>query len=486
MKFNWWIWIHSNTAIVKKTSLRYIIRNFSTMEKTTHWTETICAMATPPGIAGLAVIRVSGTDALAICSEFFHGAKPLSEFDNHTIHFGWWKVNGQIIDSVTLTVFHNPNSYTGEDVVEIGCHGGVFVTEQIISSVLSTSARHAEPGEFTKRAFLNGKLDLLQVEAVADIIHTQTRVGAQIAARQLAGGFSHRLNELLDVLIKASSLLEVELDFSEEGYEFVSRSAFIKVLEESDELLTALLASAVSSEILRSGFACAVVGYPNAGKSSLFNALLDRSRAIVSHIPGTTRDYLEDAIVIDGYIVNLYDTAGLRQTEDVIELQGVHLTSSVIQQSNMVLLVNDASLGFDHSDTLYSDIASRFPSISIVCVQNKIDIVGTTLPEYRSGDISCSALSARGVAPVREALLQRIKHSKQGYDDALINKRQASLLNETHRHLLSARSALNEHMDADLIAIDVRSAVRCLGEITGRTWSPDILDAIFSKFCIGK
>lgn len=456
------------------------------MENTDRWTETICALATPPGIAGLAVIRVSGSDSLGICNMFFQGTKSVSQFTDHTIHYGWWSEGDRKIDSVTLTVFRKPNSYTGEDVVEIGCHGGVFVTEQIITSLLSTTVRHAEPGEFTKRAFLNGKMDFLQVEAVADLIHTQTRVGAQIAARQLAGGFTHRLNEVRDMLMKATSLLEVELDFSEEGYEFVSRSSFITALEESVDLTSTLLSSAQSSEILRSGFDCAVVGYPNAGKSSLFNALLNRFRAIVSEIPGTTRDYLEDALVIDGYIVNLYDTAGLRHTEDVIELQGVRLTSSVIEQSNLVLLVNDASCGFDHSDALQADIASRFPHIPIVCIQNKMDLVEEGLPDAKHNDILCSSVSSGGAEPVKVALLKYIRQSRQGFDDALINNRHASLLSETRQHLLSARNALTDGRPADLIAIDVRSAIRCLGEITGETWTPDILDAVFSNFCIGK
>lgn len=456
------------------------------MENTDRWTETICALATPPGIAGLAIIRVSGTDSFDICNAFFHGSKSISQFTDHTIHYGWWTDGGRKIDSVTLTVFRNPNSYTGEDVVEIGCHGGVFVTDQIISSLLSTSARHAEPGEFTKRAFLNGKLDFLQVEAVADLIHTQTRVGAQIAARQLAGGFTRRINDLRDVLLKAVSLLEVELDFSEEGYEFVSRTAFSKELEEAFNITSALLSSAQSSEILRSGFSCAVVGYPNAGKSSLFNALLDRSRAIVSHIPGTTRDYLRDACVIDGFVVNLFDTAGLRDTGDVIEMQGIQLTTSVIEQSNMILLVNDAADGFEHSDTLYTDLSLKFPHIPIVCIQNKMDLVGGELPESRSGNIACSALSAEGVTAVRIALITQIKHDQSGFPDSLINQRQASLLRETQQHLLAAHNAINENKPADLIAIDLRSAVRSIGEITGETWTPDVLEQVFTKFCIGK
>ncbi len=452
--------------------------------------ETICALATPPGTAGLAVVRVSGAEAVGICDRLFHGRVQLSEAEGYTIHYGWW---GKGIDSVTASVFRSPHSYTGEDVIEIGCHGGPFVVDQIIESLIGAGARVAEPGEFTRRAFLNNKLDLTQVEAVADVIHAQTRAGAQTAARQLAGGFTKRLSELRQTLLTALGYLEVELDFSEEGYEFVSRPAFMETLQQASIDAGRVAASAHSAHILRSGFYCAVVGYPNAGKSSLFNALLGRPRAIVSHIAGTTRDYLEESIVEDGFTIHLYDTAGLRATEDTIELQGIQVTASLIEQSNLVLVVNDASLGLRHSDLLVADLRDRYPSIPIAVVQNKTDLsgfdAGTDLPSGALGDIPqipTTALSEQGVAHLRAYIAQMCRDSTAAVHDVLINQRQAHLLHVLVGDLNGASDALKRGESSDLIAIDLRSAVRILGEITGETWNPDLLDTVFSRFCIGK
>ena len=399
--------------------------------------DAITALATPPGVAGLAVIRVSGNNAVDIASRFFRGIDLDSSAD-HTIHYGWWQDGDLRIDAVTATVFRSPHSYTGEDVVEIGCHGGHFIVEQILDTLTNNGARPAEPGEFTRRAFLNNKLDFTQVEAVADLIHSQSKAGAQTAARQLAGGLTKRLSDLREKLLSASGLLEVELDFSEEGYEFVSREAFASTLKEGIEFASRLADSARSAEILRSGFYCAVVGYPNAGKSSMFNALLDRSRAIVSHIPGTTRDYLEESLILDGYTIHLYDTAGLRETEDTIELQGIILTSSLIEQSDLILVVNDAQEGFDHSDSLRNGLVDRYPDATVVIVQNKMDLVKELVPPVRDTDIPCSTVTGDGLSSVRSTLVEHVKASSAGLNDALINARQASLLKEIVDHLRSA------------------------------------------------
>jgi len=450
------------------------------------WLDTICALATPPGIAGLAIVRVSGTNAIGICDGLFTGSGTVASFASHSVHVGWWGGSERRIDEVTVTAFKSPHSYTGEDVVEIGCHGGPFVIDQILSSLFEAGSRMAEPGEFTRRAFLNGKLDLLQVEAVADLIHSQTRIGAQTAARQLAGGFTKRLADVRTALVDACGLLEVELDFSEEGYEFVSRDRFSTLLKDSISLAERLAQSASSADILRSGFSCAVVGYPNAGKSSLFNALLDRSRAIVSDVPGTTRDYLEDSFVADGYKIGLYDTAGLRDTSDTVELLGIKLTSSVIEQSHLVLLVNDASSGFDHSDSLLESIRERFSNANVCVIQNKMDVVSSPLPAGRSADVTCSALTDGGVINVKSFIVNAAKQSDSGISDALVNQRQAALLNATVSHLQAAMESLQSRQPADLIAIDIRTAIRVLGELTGETWTPDVLDSVFSRFCIGK
>ena len=448
--------------------------------------DTICALATPPGVSGLAVIRISGEGAFDTADRFFSGSTKLCDAQNHTVHYGWWKEPTGRVDAITATVYRSPASYTGEDVIEVGCHGGTFVVSHIIQSLISDGARMAEPGEFTRRAFLNGKLDLPQVEAVADLIHAQTQVGAQTSARQLAGGFTAKLKGLRDSLVASSGLLEVELDFSEEGYEFVSRQAFKKAIGEGLALAQNLLDGSRSAEILRSGFYCAVVGFPNAGKSSLFNALLDRPRAIVSHIPGTTRDYLEESIVVDGYTIHLYDTAGLRDTADTIELQGILLTGPLLQQSNMVMIVNDASHGFDHSDSLAKDITTRYPEAYVVVVQNKMDIVDQVVPPMRMDDVLCSTTEAGGLDAVRKKLVDTVSRSSEGISDVLVNARQSALLASLFEHLLSTKDALELETPADLMAIDLRAAVRLLGEITGETWNPDILDSVFSQFCIGK
>jgi tRNA modification GTPase len=448
--------------------------------------DTICALATPPGVGGLAVVRCSGSTAFDVCDTRFRGRVTLNEADDHTIHYGWWNVNDVRIDSVTCSVFRAPNSYTGEHVVEIGCHGGPIIVEQIITSLIEASARLAEPGEFTKRAFLNRKLDLTQVEAVADLIHAQSRVGAQTAARQLAGGFTKRLAGLREHLLNVCGLLELELDFSEEDVEFVDRTALLAALDEGITIAERLAASAASAEILRSGLQVAVVGYPNAGKSSLFNAMLSRERAIVSDVPGTTRDYLEETLFVDGYCIRLIDTAGIRSSDDVIEMQGVRLTKSLVEQSNMVLIVNDASLGHGHSEALACDLASVTGSRPMLTVQNKIDLVADDNKTTAEGDICVSAFRGTGLSALRDALLEVARKNGDVIADVLVNARQASLLRSLASALQQASAGIQEGRSMDFVAVDVRTAIRHLGDIAGVTWSPDILETIFSRFCIGK
>lgn len=453
---------------------------------TTSLNDTICALATPPGVGGLAVIRCSGGAAFHVCDSRFRGRVTLEEADDHTIHYGWWNVDGVRIDSVTCSVFRAPNSYTGEHVVEIGCHGGPIIVEQIISSLIDAGARLAEPGEFTKRAFLNRKLDLTQVEAVADLIHAQSRVGAQTAARQLAGGFTKRLAGLREHLLNVCGLLELELDFSEEDVEFVDRTSLLAALDEGISIAERLASSAASAEILRSGLQVAVVGYPNAGKSSLFNAMLSRERAIVSDVPGTTRDYLEETVIIDGYCIRLIDTAGIRSSDDVIEMQGVRLTTSLVEQSNVVLIVNDASMGYRHSAALASDLATVTGSRPMLTVQNKIDLVEQDQDEPAEGDICVSAVRGTGLSALRDALAKEARKNGDVIADVLVNARQASLLRSLAAALQQASGGVKEGRSMDYVAVDVRTAIRHLGDIAGETWSPDILETIFSRFCIGK
>jgi tRNA modification GTPase len=448
-------------------------------------TDTICALATPPGVAGLAVIRISGPDAFDICDALFANSGVISSAQSHTIHYGWICDGPTRIDSVTASVFRSPTSYTGEDVVEIGCHGGVFVTEQLLSLIIGKGARFADPGEFTKRAFLNRKMDLTQVEAVADIIHAETRVGAQTAARQLSGGFTRRLGAFREQLMDVIGLLELELDFSEEDVEFVDRTRLRNLVQSLCDDVDGLAATARSSEVLRTGFHIAVVGFPNAGKSSLFNALLDRPRAIVSDVAGTTRDYLQESLVLDGYSIHLVDTAGIRDASDSIELQGISLTASVMRESDLILVINDVSLGRNHSEKLLQDIQHNYPESALLLVQNKSDLIhdaGTSNGDW----LECSASSGFGVDNVKKSLVRYAKTYGASPADMLVNARQAVLLLSISSSLRSFLLGLEEGLSSDLLAVDLRACVRLLGEISGETWNPDVLDTVFSRFCIGK
>ncbi len=448
--------------------------------------DTICALATPHGVAGLAVVRVSGSDAIGLCDAFFRGSDSLAATPGYTIRYGWWLYGSERIDSVTASVFRSPHSYTGEDVVEIGCHGGPFTSQLIIERLIEAGARLANPGEFTRRAFINQKLDLTQAEAVADIIHAQSAVGAQTAARQLVGGFTQRVKGLRSRLLDVIGLLELELDFSEEDVEFVDRSKLADLLSELVAEVNLLASSVHSAEILRSGFHVAVVGYPNAGKSSLFNALLQRSRAIVSDVAGTTRDYLQETIYADGYAIHLSDTAGLRLTEDNIELQGISLTRSVIDQSDAILVVNDVAAGIGLSDALVRDLATHYPDRAMLVVQNKCDVLSSPVETRSESEIVCSAKTGEGVAAVRNALVGFVQQQTVHSTDVLVNARQALLLRSISASLSSAQRSLTDGQSQDVLAVDIRDAIRLLGDISGETWNPDVLDTVFSRFCIGK
>jgi tRNA modification GTPase len=452
------------------------------MEKTT---DTICALATPPGSAGLAVVRVSGPQALQMCSGLFSANKDITEAAPHTIMYGWFQWNGARVDSVTAAVFRSPHSYTGEDVVEIGCHGGVFVTEQILDALIEKGARFAQPGEFTRRAFLNGKLDLTQVEAVADIIHAETRVGAQTAARQLSGGFARKLSSIREQLLDIIGLLELELDFSEEDVEFVDRQHLRSLVQELCNDVDTLAQQERSAEVLRTGYHVAVVGFPNAGKSSLFNALLDRPRAIVSAVAGTTRDYLHETVLLEGYNIHLVDTAGLRDASDSIEVQGISLTASVMQESNLILVINDISQGAYHSQGLLDDTRQKYPEARHFLVQNKVDLVQST-PSPPGDWIVCSANTGHGIESLKNALVRFAKEHGSSPADMLVNARQAQLLRSIGASLRSCMQGMASGLTSEFLAVDLRTCVRLLGEISGETWNPDVLDTVFSRFCIGK
>lgn len=446
--------------------------------------DTIVALATPPGISGLAVVRVSGPQALEIVQQHFRGKSNLTEVPSHTIHYGKFVDNERVIDTVTTSVFRNPKSYTGEDVVEISCHGGFVIYEEIINSLLKSGCRLAKPGEFTKRAFLNGKMDLLQAEAVADLIHSTSIISEQVSTRQLLGNFTKRIQEFKSQLIKIAGLLELELDFSEEDIDLVSKSDIRKMITDLMDFNQEIIDSFNSSQILHNGFAIAIVGFPNSGKSTLFNKLLDKERAIVSPIPGTTRDYLEEFRYYDGIPVRLYDTAGIRDTSDLVEIEGIKLVDSILKQSNMVLVLNDSALSISASDNLLSEIKIKYPNKVYYLVQNKID--KSNISQRFDYEILISAKFDKNIDLLKNIISQNAKKSISRINDVLINERQYNLLKQINLDLNNAKISIDENQPNELISIDIRNAIKKIGELTGEIYNEDILNQIFSTFCIGK
>lgn len=442
---------------------------------------TIAALATAPGIAGLNVVRISGENAISIADKCFNGKSTLAEAKTHTIHYGKFVSDNTLIDTVTASVFKAPNSYTGEDTIEFGCHGGNIIAGQIVDALLEAGAVIPEPGEFTRTAFLNGKLDLTQVEAVADIIHSTSVAGALTSARQLIGEFTLRLKELRHGLIRTAGLLELELDFSEEDIELIDNSLVRERLIESQKYCNELADKFRASEVLRSGFIVAVAGFPNSGKSTLFNKILQKNRAIVSEIEGTTRDYIEEDILLGDIKVRLIDTAGLRETEDIIEIAGIKLVESVLEQSNLVIVLNDASRGVEQSDELYRTLKQKYPNSEFILVQNKCDLLDKQLD-----GISISAKTGEGIEQITEKIKSAAKNSIDRINDVLINKRHADLLRRTSNEIQRGIDAIDANMQNEIIAIDIRNATNTLGEITGDRWNEEVLAEIFSGFCIGK
>lgn len=447
--------------------------------------KTICALATPPGIGGIAVIRISGEEAIQIAANLFSGKVSLLDAKSHTIHYGKISSEERMIDTVTASVFRKPNSYTGEDVVEISCHGGIVVTDEIINELNEAGAELAEPGEFTRRAFLNGKLDLAQVEAVADLIHSESKTGAQTAARQLEGKFTERLSKIRNELIDIAGLLELELDFSEEEIEITEKEKIKEQLINVKNYCTDLADSYKSAEILRSGYFIAIAGYPNSGKSTLFNTLLNRERAIVSPQPGTTRDYLEEPLMLGGIKVKLIDTAGIRETRDIIEIEGIRFAESALRQANLILVLNDISISHANSDTLAKKIARNFKDTNVVIVQNKADKINAEA-KYIASNILISAKKGYGIETLKKMIEDEATSNVQGFRDVLINKRQAALLKQAAKSIGEAICAINRNMENELISIDIRDAAMKIGGITGESWSEQVLNNIFKNFCIGK
>lgn len=445
---------------------------------------TITALATPPGISGIAVVRLSGEIAIEIAEKCFRGKNKITDLPSHTVLYGKFYDEKQLIDNVLITIFRKPNSYTGEDVIEISCHGGYLVANEIINTLIKNGAELAEPGEFTKRAFLNGKIDLTQVEAVADIIHSSSVKGIHTSARQLAGEFTTRLKELRNQLVEIAGLLELELDFADEDIELLNKKDIKEKIINTQKYCKELAESYKSAEILRSGYFVGIAGYPNAGKSKLFNTLLQRNRAIVSEIPGTTRDYLEENIMIGGIIVRLIDTAGIRDSQDIIEIEGIKMVESVLKQSNMILVLNDISISENHSDKLYNEIKEKYQQSNVNLIQNKIDLID--INDRKPTSIYISAKRGDGIEELKTFIEQAAKLNTERIQDVLVNQRQANLLSQASNDMENALTSLNSGLSNEVIAIDIRNSAQKLGEITGESWSEEVLNTVFGKFCIGK
>ncbi|HUF08430.1 MAG TPA: tRNA uridine-5-carboxymethylaminomethyl(34) synthesis GTPase MnmE [Rhodothermales bacterium] len=453
--------------------------------------DTIAAIATARGVAALAIVRVSGPKAIEIAGACFRGAD-LSAVASHTVHVGSFEAaSGQDVDQVVVTVFRAPHSVTGEDVVEVSCHGGDFTQQEVLRSLLDRGARLAEPGEFTQRAFLNGKIDLAQAEAVADLIHAHSSLAQRVSLAQLHGRYSRHIEDVRAKLLETCSLIELELDFSEEDVEFADWVRLARLLDETSEFLQRLLGSAHLGTLIRDGVRVVIGGRPNAGKSTLLNALLGTDRAIVSDIPGTTRDEIEAETEIEGLRFRFVDTAGLREASDVIEAEGVRRTHRAIQRSQMLLYVHDLTKGLDADETRFlEDIGRSHPELDVIRIGNKADLAAR--PADVGGDeLLISALQAQedadALVELRRLLVERARGGFSESDASQI------VTNERHRqHLQRAADAIRDaraHIDSasgDVLSIDLRRALNELGSITGEVTTEDILGEIFSRFCIGK
>lgn len=462
--------------------------------------ETIVALATPSGAGAVAIIRLSGKEALAIASNVFQSVsnKDLAKQKTHTIHLGHIVDGNKTLDQVLVSVFKNPNSYTGEDVVEISCHGSTFIQQQIIQLLLRKGARMAQAGEFTLRAFLNGKLDLSQAEAVADLINSDNEASHQIAMQQMRGGFSNEIGKLREELLNFASLIELELDFSEEDVEFADRTQFYDLLNRIEFVLKRLIDSFAVGNVIKNGIPVAIVGEPNVGKSTLLNALLNEDRAIVSDIAGTTRDTIEDELVIDGIGFRFIDTAGIRETLDVVESIGIQKTFEKIEQAQVVLYLVDGLKMSAQQENYIVDIEkvkNQHPLKTLVVVVNKVDLldftevskIETQLSEIKVQLIAISAKSKLGVDGLKNLLLSLVNTGALRNNETIVtNTRHYDSLLKALEEIEKVKWGLQSNLSADLMAIDIKQALYYFGEITGQVTNDELLGNIFANFCIGK
>ncbi|MGL2964729.1 tRNA uridine-5-carboxymethylaminomethyl(34) synthesis GTPase MnmE [Flavobacterium sp. RSB2_4_14] len=461
--------------------------------------ETIVALASPSGAGAIAVIRISGVAALTIAEQVFQSVsgKSIAKQKTHTIHLGHIVENSKVYDQVLLSIFKNPHSYTGEDVIEISCHGSTYIQQQIIQLLLRKGCRMAQAGEFTLRAFLNGKLDLSQAEAVADLISSDNEASHQIAMQQMRGGFSNEIARLREELLNFASLIELELDFAEEDVEFADRTQFAALLNRIEFVLKRLIDSFAVGNVIKNGIPVAIVGEPNVGKSTLLNALLNEERAIVSEIAGTTRDTIEDELVINGIGFRFIDTAGIRETIDVVESIGIKKTFEKIEQAQVVIyLIDSSQLTLDNENLKevqveLEKIKNQFPLKALIVIGNKSDKLSkkevlnltTQIPNI----LLLSAKEKQGIEDLKNQLFSFVNTGALRNNETIVtNTRHYDSLLKALEEIQKVKFGLNSGLPSDLMAIDIKQALYYFGEITGEVTNDELLGNIFANFCIGK
>ena len=460
---------------------------------------TICAISTAPGVGGIAVIRISGEQAFTACDAIFKpftAGVTVSAMAPNTIRFGQIVADNELVDEVLVSVFHAPHSFTGENVVEIACHGSQFIQQEILKLVLAQGCRLAQPGEFTQRAFLNGKMDLSQAEAVADVIASQSRAAHRLAMNQMRGGFSNELMALRDKLLTFTSLVELELDFSDhEDLEFADRSQLNTLADTIEQKIAKLVNSFSVGNAIKNGIPVAIVGETNAGKSTLLNVLLNEERAIVSDIHGTTRDVIEDTVNIKGVLFRFIDTAGLRETTDTIENLGIERTYQAIEKANIVLWIIDTSQINNQEKWLSEEIMKRVEHTPLILVFNKVDKLSEgerlaleqQFKDNRVPRIFISAKERLHTDELQELLYNAAKLPELSDQDIMVtNMRHYEALKQAHTAIVRVQDGLNDRISGDFLSQDIRECLHYLGEITGQITTDEVLGNIFSKFCIGK
>lgn len=453
------------------------------------FTDTIVALSTPAGVGAIGVIRLSGAKAVEITNKLFIG-KNLSKQASHTIHLGNFIENDEIIDEVLVSLFLAPSSYTKENVVEISCHGSPYIQQKIIEALISNGARAAKPGEFTQRAFLNGRFDLSQAEAVADIIASDSQAAHKIAINQMRGGISSKLKELRTALVDFTALIELELDFGEEDVEFADRTKLNELLYQIKEEIAHLSNSFKFGNAIKNGIPVAIVGKPNAGKSTLLNALLQEERAIVSDIAGTTRDTIEETLTIDGFLFRFIDTAGLREAKDAIEKIGIERSKETIEKADIVVYLYDISE--EEFSTVEEELKIIPPQKKVIILGNKQDLSGTDSDKktiFPKNFISISAKEKIGIDELKKTLVNLVLEDKIDSQNAVIitNQRHYEALQKAQEAIDDVLQKLQQNISSDFISQDIKTALRYLGSITSDIdIDQDILATIFGKFCIGK